>query len=176
MKYLLPCDCGKSVRIEVSQAGQTVACACGKSLDIPAMRAIRELVPDEPIEVPSAGRRWSAAHGAGFAIGSLLLVSGLGIGIVSHLQYAYMKTQIPPLPSAEATAAWVAEIDDWSAMQAWEFWQTTRVEEVPKVSMHALITRRVDGVHQRALLAYGIAGGGLLLAIGTMWIGAGRKK
>ena len=43
MKYLLPCPCGKSVKIETSQAGQTVVCSCGENLLVPSMLKIKAL-------------------------------------------------------------------------------------------------------------------------------------
>jgi hypothetical protein len=175
MKYLLPCDCGKSIGIELSQAGQTVACSCGKKLDVPAMRAIRMLEPDEQIEAAPTKREWSAAHGAVFAVGSLLLVFGLGIGIVSHLRYSYLSAHIPPPPTPETTSAWVAEVDRWTAAESWEFWIAERDRETPRVSMHAIIMRDIQGVHQRAMVAYGIAAAGLLLAVGSTLLGARRK-
>ena len=71
-KYLLPCDCGKSVSIGASQAGQTVSCMCGQALDVPAMREIRQLEPDEQSETSTGGRRWNATFGAFFAVGRFL--------------------------------------------------------------------------------------------------------
>ena len=50
MRYLLPCECGQSVEIEPSQAGQTVVCGCGKELLAPSMLQIKALpvAPDKP--------------------------------------------------------------------------------------------------------------------------------
>lgn len=44
--YLLPCSCGKSVSIEVSQAGQEVKCVCGETLSVPSLLQIKKLPED----------------------------------------------------------------------------------------------------------------------------------
>ena len=43
MKHLLPCNCGRSIEVQPSQAGQTISCTCGKSLQIPSMLQVKAL-------------------------------------------------------------------------------------------------------------------------------------
>ena len=50
-KYLLTCECGKTVPVEVGQAGEQVACQCGAKLDVPPLRKLRHLpVATETLE------------------------------------------------------------------------------------------------------------------------------
>ena len=57
MRYLLPCSCGQSVGVEFRQAGGQVRCACGRVLEVPSLRTIRQLEP----EVAPPGRRGRAS-------------------------------------------------------------------------------------------------------------------
>ncbi|MBP5620695.1 MAG: hypothetical protein J6X44_01640, partial [Thermoguttaceae bacterium] len=66
MKYRLTCECGRSYPIEPRQAGQTLDCECGKTLQIPTMLKMKRLpeweekenasepVADEPKDQTSA--------------------------------------------------------------------------------------------------------------------------
>ena len=45
MKYLLPCSCGESIPLDLTQAGQTVTCHCGKSQQAPSLLKIKKLQP-----------------------------------------------------------------------------------------------------------------------------------
>ena len=48
-KYLLPCSCGRKMPVEPRQAGQSVDCACGESLEIPTMLAMSALEPADSV-------------------------------------------------------------------------------------------------------------------------------
>lgn len=77
-RYLLPCTCGKTTPVEVSQAGETLTCACGNALKVPTLRGLKELPLAD--EEPRAGRPaekavdWSAARGALFSLSLLVFV------------------------------------------------------------------------------------------------------
>jgi hypothetical protein len=59
MKYLLPCPCGQSVEVEPGQAGQTVVCACGKTLLVPTMLQVKAL-PVAPEKLKPAHKQDSS--------------------------------------------------------------------------------------------------------------------
>ena len=40
-EYHVPCECGMTVAVEVSKAGTTQTCVCGKAVQIPLMSALR---------------------------------------------------------------------------------------------------------------------------------------
>lgn len=42
-QYQLSCDCGKTYPVEISQAGQSIQCECGKSIQIPSMLKMKKL-------------------------------------------------------------------------------------------------------------------------------------
>ena len=41
----MPCQCGKTVVVEISQAGNEVVCSCGQNLTVPSMLKIKQLEP-----------------------------------------------------------------------------------------------------------------------------------
>ena len=78
-QYLLPCDCGKSVRVEPLQAGDRVACECGAELEVPPLRQIRQLpeAPDETGQKPSG--QWGFRQGV-LTAGLLVALALCGVG------------------------------------------------------------------------------------------------
>lgn len=73
-KYLLTCECGKKIPVDVGQAGGSVSCSCGAQVDVPALRNLRHLPLAEPdVEKPRAA--WNASKGftaAGLIVAVLL--------------------------------------------------------------------------------------------------------
>jgi hypothetical protein len=43
VRYLLPCDCGGRVPVELRQAGESVVCRCGRSLAVPTLLELKKL-------------------------------------------------------------------------------------------------------------------------------------
>lgn len=41
MKYRVDCGCGKEIAVGAGQAGSTVACACGRTVEVPSLRELR---------------------------------------------------------------------------------------------------------------------------------------
>ncbi|HEY2760405.1 MAG TPA: hypothetical protein VGI75_06670 [Pirellulales bacterium] len=81
MKYLLACpSCGATIPVRTGQAGQRVQCICGKTLDVPSIRALQKLA-SMPEEQP-ASRTWSRRQGLaflGFAIFILAIIGAVCI-------------------------------------------------------------------------------------------------
>ncbi len=73
--YLLRCDCGKTVPVEIGQAGGQVTCDCGTRLDVPPLRQLRHL----PRSTPAEEQRHSGAWGLrqGVLAASLILAAAL---------------------------------------------------------------------------------------------------
>jgi hypothetical protein len=72
--YLLTCDCGKSVPVEIGQAGGRVACSCGKQIDVPTLRQLRHL-PRESAEVAAASGGWGLRQG--IIAASLIIIAAI---------------------------------------------------------------------------------------------------
>ncbi|MCA9206015.1 MAG: hypothetical protein KDA59_23340 [Planctomycetales bacterium] len=126
-KYLLPCECGEAIPLEVSQAGQTVRCeACGKSQEAPSMRGIRAL-PTTEVEterrVELRESNWSLGRGAFFS--AMLLVAVLAFAFAG-LQYLSLRSIGKVYSEEEATVVFDELIDDFDAEQAYSAWQEFR--------------------------------------------------
>ncbi len=83
-KYLLPCSCGQKIAVEPRQAGQTISCTCGASLEVPSLVQVKRLDKAEPepgeVRRDEAERRsWGAYEGlALLGVVILLLATGTG--------------------------------------------------------------------------------------------------
>ncbi|TWT30164.1 hypothetical protein KOR34_47220 [Posidoniimonas corsicana] len=120
-KHLLPCDCGKSIRVEPSQAGDRVVCECGAELDVPPLRQLRDLPLDvQPGDAPSArgGGEWSFRAG--------VLTAGLLIAAVLAGLGGWWWATEPPMPGGfdpNATAQRMEGlVDQMNAKQAYKQW------------------------------------------------------
>lgn len=141
MKYLLPCSCGKSVTIEVSQAGQQVRCECGQLLDVPPFRAIRTLPPAVPTGRPTAPAKpaWSPVRGVVFAVGMLLFVGGLAAAGYLQLGRSTLRTEAFEWDNLEMA---MEGIDGMNVEQTWELWQILRDESIGPYSPPSFIMSR----------------------------------
>jgi hypothetical protein len=74
--YLLSCECGKSVPVEVRQAGEHISCDCGAMLEVPPLRKLRHLPVAAPMAAETAGA-WSPR--LGIVTACLLLAAILAI-------------------------------------------------------------------------------------------------
>lgn len=106
MQYLLPCACGRTIPVDLGQAGQTLTCECGHKLEVPTLRGIKALPPAEtkggkanPSVNPAPA--WSPLQGGLFSAGILIAI--IGIAIATYSTYIISQLQVPP-PSAEQLA------------------------------------------------------------------------
>ena len=76
--YLLPCSCGRKIPVQLRQAGETLACECGASLEVPKLSGIKKLEQAEPQDAPKPAReQWSLGHGMIF-VGGLFIICAIG--------------------------------------------------------------------------------------------------
>ena len=70
MKYLLPCPaCNSQLPVETGQAGQTIRCSCGKSLEVPSIRGLRAL--EQVADERPATAAWTKRKGLAFLGGAM---------------------------------------------------------------------------------------------------------
>ena len=121
--YLLKCSCGRSHRIQARQAGQSLDCSCGKTIEVPTIRGLQKLKQVGAVHSetsPGWGRREGLVFlgGIGCLTGnvaatvlqvrkSLLLEEN---AVVPFEQYDGLKEKIhahaEKLSPAEAWSAW----------------------------------------------------------------------
>jgi hypothetical protein len=105
-RYLLPCRCGQTVPVERGQAGQTVHCRCGGSLEVPTLLAMARLEPELRQQGESeAGQPWGVWQGMAVAG---LVVCGIAAALAGYLAWTW-----PPPPLSKYNyanqRAWIAE-------------------------------------------------------------------
>jgi hypothetical protein len=116
-RYLVSCPgCGQQLAVAPSQAGQSVACACGAAVEAPTLRRLREL-PAAPEPSPEA-RRWGARQGI-VAAGAVAATLALGL---AGLLIATAPRPAAPFESADFREQIAPRIDEISPAQAWSMW------------------------------------------------------
>mgnify|MGYP007059379821 CR=1 FL=1 len=82
LKYVLPCSCGKGqLEVDSSQSGLSIPCPeCGKVLEVPTMRGLRELQIAKPSGPVGSSFVWGAREGL-LIVACVLFVIGLGMCI-----------------------------------------------------------------------------------------------
>ena len=108
MKYLVPCPaCGNKNPVELAQAGQAVVCTCGKSVDVPSIRALRQLeAVDDNVRPP---RAWSKRQGLLFLGGTIAVIAGIAAAALFVLRPtttglvdpAAVRKEVDSLPADE---------------------------------------------------------------------------
>ncbi len=114
--YLLRCDCGKTVPVEIGQAGGQVRCECGAQLDVPPLRALRQLPLAESTADTNRGQ-WSAANGA---VAALLTVTVLLLAAAT-----WSRLTEPPVrefDAAEHIRNMEGNVERLTPVQAWQVW------------------------------------------------------
>ncbi len=108
-KYLLPCPCGQRIPVEPSQAGETVCCCCGATLEVPTMREIRQL---KCVGLTAGARGAEGAWGKREALILLgAIVTATGLGVATYLQL---------------TRPTRADVISLSSTATWALWQDLR--------------------------------------------------
>lgn len=100
--YLLPCTCGKKLRVSSAQAGEELICECGARVQVPTMRGLRELQPAESVQ-PTGRRRRSSAWEDRHRVAFLLVIAAIGCAALAGYLWSILPAYIPP-PSEEQLA------------------------------------------------------------------------
>ena len=124
-RYLLPCSCGKTIPVGLSQAGSSVTCQCGQSVIVPTVRGLRALPPEggvrQPPPKPAAASEINGVNlqGMMFVIGLVLLLAGLSVAGY----YGYEHSQIDVADySAEYERLDEEQIDKMAPISLMQLW------------------------------------------------------
>lgn len=115
-KYLLSCQCGKNVPVDIGQAGGRVVCACGKELEVPALRNLRHLPLDQStVEKPRTA--WNPRKGF-IAAGAIIAALLVGGALWSRLT----EPVVPKFDPAGHLSAVDTQLDKMTPMDSWMRW------------------------------------------------------
>jgi hypothetical protein len=118
-KYLLGCECGEAVPVDLGQAGGRVVCLkCGRQLEVPPLRMLRHL-PQATAAAEKASFAWGPRQGV-MTAGVVLAVALLAVALWSRLS----EPSVPEFsPSARLQSVDTA-LDTMTPVQAWDLWIT----------------------------------------------------
>jgi hypothetical protein len=115
-RYLLTCECGKTIPVDVGQAGERVQCECGAQVEVPTLRKLRHLPAAEP-EVAGERTAWNASKGvaaAGFILAALLA----GYALWNRLN----EPKVPQFDPVFRTTKVEEGLEQMSPLDAWKMW------------------------------------------------------
>ena len=115
--YLLPCTCGKPVRVVPRQAGDRVRCECGAEVEVPPLSKMRQLEEADP---ETAARAFSWGFREGVVTACLLIC----VAFASFGGLVWSQEPPPPRPfSAEAWGAQAEkDIEGLTPLGIWRVW------------------------------------------------------
>lgn len=161
-RYLLPCSCGKSSSISAAQAGETITCSCGKRLEVPTLRGLRDLERVEPdaATLREAGRTWEDRHRVAFVL-VVIAVAALGTA-------GYLAARLPAKPvfisadnAEEAQREAEEKLRNSSGKQVLDLY-----EELKRGLSAGPPIESTEETRQLMLWCMGIAGGVALASLG----------
>ena len=141
-RYLLPCQCGERLPVDVSQAGLQLACQCGKKLEVPTLRGLKRLETENDKAAAEAAP-WTARQGL-ITFGVLIMLTGVGIA-------GWKAYSIPPFPElppnvAEITRQYAHEL---SLEQTFKEWDELKLGLNKQPSEDVARWELTHGEHQR---------------------------
>jgi hypothetical protein len=110
-EYFLPCECGAQTVVSPAQAGQTVHCRCGITLQVPTMRGLRELeaASDSAAAIPRPEPQWDDRHRVAFL---------LALGAVTCLLVAaYLWFSLPQIERQPTAEDFAVAVDSYSTAE-----------------------------------------------------------
>jgi hypothetical protein len=153
-RFLIPCECGKSVVVERRQAGTSVPCECGKSLEVPTIRGFAKLAPAPGQQEPPPPI-WGLRQG--------LVFLGLVIAVPALVFAGYIYLNLPKL--TEHYQLLEQEIEKLPPQHTWAIWRLYE-EGLPKTPTPSSLAVQLGyGRLTRSMnIALGIGCLGLLIA------------
>jgi hypothetical protein len=116
-KYLLNCECGQNVPVDLGQAGGQIGCpSCGRRLDVPPLRMLRHLPQAEPA-VEKASSAWGPRQGvvtAGILLAAVLLL----IALWSR----FTEPSVPEFNPDNRLQSVDTALDTMTPEQGWQLW------------------------------------------------------
>jgi hypothetical protein len=125
-RFRLPCpSCSATNEVDPRQAGGTISCfQCGKPVEIPTLRVLRQLQtvePSAPGKSKKSGTGQFVVSRLTFVVGLLIVLIGLGVGIACWIAAGQLETE-PPAAAADRLKQAMSAIDRESPTQFWATW------------------------------------------------------
>ncbi len=170
-RYILAChSCEHPVVVEITQAGQTIACPeCQISITLGTLREIRALPEHEDSQAREkhsarSGKGMSATNRLVFVIGTIMLVLGLLWGGYTALKSSRLMLTKPPVQLSKATQQ---QINDLSPAKMLEAWENVSIDGADQWREHPFLKIQRIARENRVYswIGFSIAGLGLLAIV-----------
>jgi hypothetical protein len=114
--YLVTCECGKQLPVQVGQAGEQVSCACGKQVSVPTLRLLRHLPVAREEKVSETGAAWDARKGV---VAAAFIAAIVLAGIA-----AWNRVREPAVPEfpADHVSSMSQYIEKVKPLEGWQLW------------------------------------------------------
>jgi hypothetical protein len=175
--YLLPCECGQTLRVGRAQAGQAVVCSCGKTVRVPTLRGLRDLAPAPAETTGPSPRRWTRLHGAMFAGGLMIAVVAAALALLQLRNYS-IASHFTQDQSSDLLAYEAVHIDDHPPAELFDLWNMIQAQGLgirvtpPWVEAQ----RTADRYRRNATISGIVALLGAFVACGALFIGRSEMK
>ena len=157
--FLLPCECGKKLRVENSQAGHILECECGRRIEVPTFRGLQRLerVSESSTSASYPSSTWGPRQ-ALMLLGGLIVLASIGWQVYLGWE---MQQRIEKLPDPNANAIQLP--DELTAAASWRAWKQLQqgLRENPATSVRPIVEHR----EQWRWAAYGTLGAGFVIII-----------
>ncbi|MBM4087940.1 MAG: hypothetical protein FJ276_00705 [Planctomycetes bacterium] len=175
MRYKLPCSCGHTLVIDVAQAGGSMRCRCGRDLEVPALRHIRQLdlATDDPGVTGRRGASWGLRQGALFAAGAVLIA--IGLTAAAYYQWHRWRLDVDAV-AWENLDEELKMIDQASINQCWTTWLKIRDAEIgPYNPPEFIMNRAVSAAWLKIVIGgLSVAALGLVLVVSAFLVPSSR--
>ncbi len=175
--YLMSCNCGQTLPVDVGQAGGQVVCVCGNTLDVPTLRMLRHL-PLAPAAQPKPTTTWSARKGV---IAVFVIVAGL-LATLS-LWNRLTEPKLPEFQPLAQSKLVDEQLGQLTPVEAWKAW-IVLYRPLAERGFTPLESRdapqiRAQIAHQRFLQATMLSIAGISIAVAAvaaLWPGGKKKR
>jgi len=89
-QYLLQCECGQKIPVNVGQVGQSVTCGCGKTFYAPTMQGLTQLERLENAEVEGTAPAWNLLQRIAFVVSATIAM--VSLTVVAYWAASYSST------------------------------------------------------------------------------------
>ena len=177
-RYLLKCSCGTEHAVETAQAGDTISCTCGESLQVPSFRDLQKLPPvrDPEADIRKPRRSWHPIQGLLFGVGAVLFLVPAVWGISIEIHRRSLDMTEDPSIQRELKRN-LKNIGNLKIHESYEVWKLLLKRGLGRRNPPAYVLNREMSQYwltvelQMAVVSLV----GLALIVTSLWIQPGRK-
>ncbi len=178
-RYLLTCSCGTEHAVETAQAGDTIRCDCGESLQVPSFRDLQKL---PPVRDPEAGikkprRSWHPLQGLLFGLGAVLFLIPAVWGTTIEIHRRSLDMEVDPSIQRELERN-LKNIGNLKVHESYEVWKLLLKRGLGRRNPPAyVLNREVSRYWLTVELQMAVVSLlGLALIVTSLWIQPGRNR